>query len=111
MKRRASSLAIGSRFLQPAVSIITVYYNTPDDLLALAGSMKRHLQSVPYEWIVVDNASSVDLSGKIPEAIYLRLPENRGFGYGCNRGAERATAPALFLVNPDCEFVEDCVTP
>jgi GT2 family glycosyltransferase len=95
--------------LPPAVSIITVYYNNPDDMLRLAASMKRHLQAVSYEWIIADNNSTRNLSSELSDAIYIRLPENLGFGAACNRAAERATAPALFFVNPDCEFVENCI--
>ncbi len=94
----------------PAVSIITVYYNSPQDIMNLAASMKNHLQAVQYEWIVVDNNSRMNLSSKL-ECTYLRQDLNAGFGAACNVGAQHAKADALFFVNPDCEFIEDCVTP
>lgn len=97
--------------MPPAVSLITVYYNTPEDLLRLSRSLEKQIPRGLYEWIVVDNASEVNLSSALPDAVYLRLESNPGFGAACNRAAAVATAPALFLVNPDCEFVEDCVTP
>lgn len=97
--------------MPPAVSIITVYYNTPGDLLRLHASIQKHLQQKQYEFIVVDNASDKNLSSELPGVIYLRQEINGGFGRGCNRGAEKSAAPALFFVNPDCVFVEDCVTP
>lgn len=97
--------------MPPAVSLITVYYNTPEDLLRLAHSIRRYMKPEQCEFLVVDNASQEDLRSQLPDAVYLRQESNGGFGRGCNRGAERASAPALFFVNPDCELVEDCVTP
>ena len=97
--------------MPPEVSIITVYYNTPDDLRKLSDSMKSHLPANLYEWIVADNNSVENLSAELPGATYLRLPENHGFGRANNLAAEKAKAPCLFFVNPDCEFIEDCVTP
>jgi len=97
--------------LPPEVSIITVYYNTPDDLRKLSDSMKTHLPADVYEWIVADNNSAEDMSAKLPSANYLRFSENYGFGKANNLAAEKATAPYLFFVNPDCEFVENCIPP
>lgn len=97
--------------MPPAASLITVYYNTPEDLLRLDASIRRFLKPGQFEFIVVDNASQENLSERLPGALYLRQESNGGFGKACNRGAEKASAPALFFVNPDCELVEDCVTP
>lgn len=92
-------------------SIITVYYNTPDELLKLGASLQKFLEPSSYEWIIADNQSQVDLSEQIANAKYLRLTENFGFGKACNLAAKEARAPHLFFLNPDCELTEDCVTP
>jgi GT2 family glycosyltransferase len=73
--------------------------------------MQRHLGSVAYEWIVADNQSEQDLSAQLTDCRYVRLSKNFGFGTACNRAAEKSEAPVLFFVNPDCELVNDCVTP
>ena len=73
--------------------------------------MLAFLKADSYQWIVVDNGSELDLSAQLPQAVYLRMRENLGFGRANNWGAEKATTPYLFFVNPDCEFVGDCVTP
>ncbi|HSE41684.1 MAG TPA: glycosyltransferase family 2 protein [Acidobacteriota bacterium] len=96
--------------MNPAVSIITVYYNDPEQIKKLAASMKRNLKKDQYEWIVVDNNSTVELSSKL-ECIYLRQNINKGFGAACNLGAEHAKSEIFFFVNPDCEFIEDCISP
>ena len=104
-------LPTGSSLLPPAVSIITVYYNTPEDLLRLSRSAGQHLDPGSYEMIVADNHSEQNLSSEFSAASYLRFPENFGFGRACNLAAEKASAPILFFVNPDCEFIENCLIP
>jgi GT2 family glycosyltransferase len=94
--------------LPAPVSIITVYHNTPDEVLKLHASVRRFL-SPECEFIVADNDAGIDLREKLPGAAYLRLSGNLGFGGANNAAVGRATAPVLFFVNPDCEFVDDCV--
>jgi GT2 family glycosyltransferase len=97
--------------LPPEVSIITVYYNSPEEILALHQSMQKHLPPGQWEWIVADNNSREDLSERLQEADYLRFPENYGFAKANNKAAEKASAPYLFFVNPDCVLVENCLPP
>jgi GT2 family glycosyltransferase len=97
--------------LPAEVSIITVYYNSPEDILALHRSMREHLASHAYEWIVADNASHQNLADTLTGATYLRLSENVGFARANNFAVEKSTTPYLFFVNPDCEFVENCLPP
>ena len=101
----------GSRSLPPEVSIITVYYNSPEDILALHRSMQEHLPAQEFEWIVADNSSQENLADRLTGSVYLRLPENYGFAKANNLAVERATAPHLLFVNPDCLFVENCLPP
>ena len=97
--------------MPPEVSLVTVYYNSPEEILALHQSMQIHLKPGKWEWIVADNNSRVDLSVRLPGTIYLRFPENYGFAKANNKAAEKASAPSLFFVNPDCVFVENCLPP
>ena len=97
--------------MPPDVSIITIYFNTPEDLLRLHNSASKFLDPSKYEFIVADNHSDRDVSSELPGTVYLRLPQNFGFARASNLAAERAKAPYLFFVNPDCEFVEDCMSP
>jgi GT2 family glycosyltransferase len=96
--------------LIPAVSIITVYYNGPEEIMKLAESLMKYLKPDQYEWIVVDNNSKINLSSKL-DCVYIRRDVNAGFGAACNIGAQHAKADALFFVNPDCQFIEDSLTP
>jgi GT2 family glycosyltransferase len=102
---------IGSACLPPAVSIITVYYNTPADLLKLHESIKALLPAEEYEWIVADNHSFEDLSAVLAGVKYLRFTENFGFGKANNLAAGKASAPYLFFLNPDCILIENPLPP
>jgi hypothetical protein len=97
--------------LSIVASIITVYYDTPEEIKKLSASLQNFLEPSSYEWIIADNHSQQDLSGQIANAKYLRMAENFGFGKACNIAAREATAPYLFFLNPDCELTQDCVTP
>lgn len=78
--------------------------------MKLSTSVKSFLPRDLYEWIVVDNNSNVNLSTQ-HDCIYLLQSENLGFGAGCNAGAKAAKGEHLFFVNPDCEFIENCIPP
>lgn len=78
--------------------------------MKLSTSVKSFLPRDQYEWIVVDNNSNVNVSSQ-HDCIYLLQSENLGFGAGCNAGAKAAKGEHLFFVNPDCEFIENCIPP
>lgn len=102
---------LGALSLAPIASIITVYYNTPAELIRLGATMRKVLPQNLYEWIIVDNHSGKNLSSELPDATYFTMDENLGFGKACNRGAEVAVGRFFFFVNPDCEIIGDCLTP
>jgi N-acetylglucosaminyl-diphospho-decaprenol L-rhamnosyltransferase len=61
--------------------------------------------------IVVDNASrdrSVE-SVRGLRLTMLALDDNRGFAYGCNRGWQSGSAPAVLFLNPDARIGPDAV--
>jgi hypothetical protein len=93
------------------VSIVLVNYNGAHVVIDCLHSVMAMLQTVPYEVIVVDNAStdhSVDLiAEKFPTVKLLRQPENRGFGAGNNVGANAAIGDYLFLLNTDTILTGD----
>ena len=89
-------------------SVITVTYNSGDDVAGM-------LQSLPpdVEAVVVDNSSS-DGSPEIartarPGTVVVTLPNNRGFGHGCNVGAGVASGDVLIFLNPDGRVVDDAL--
>lgn len=100
--------------LDPEVSIVVVAYNSakvlPECLLSIS---RQHYAS--HEVIVVDNASQ-DNSSQIarevfPSARTIRLPENLGYGAGCNAGAAIARGRYLIFLNPDTVVESNWIEP
>lgn len=88
------------------VTIISVAHNSNDVLPEM-------LASIPVDTpiFVVDNATK-DLDGlrKICatyDVTVIENGENKGFGFACNRGAEKATTEFLFFLNPDASVASD----
>lgn len=91
------------------VSVIIVNYNRLD-------LTRRSIESVvkyapDCEIILVDNNSTESgiekLSEKFSQIKIIRLPQNYGFGYGNNRGADIASGEYLLFLNNDAFFVEN----
>lgn len=98
--------------MNPILSIVYVYYNTPYEIKKSIESLKRTLQTKSYEIIIIDNASLKNL----PQDIYklsniniIRNKKNYGYGKGLNQGCRIAKGKYLLLVNPDVEFTEDSI--
>ncbi len=99
-------LSAQDRITSPVFSVVLVTYNSAD-------VVAEAIASVPpgNQVIVVDNASS-DRSADIAQAAgatVLRLPQNLGFGTGCNRGSAVATSEKLLFLNPDATLAPDAL--
>jgi len=94
----------------PELSIITINYNGMKDTDELIESLREHL-SIPYEIIVIDNASKVNeaalLQQKYPHIISIRSELNLGFSGGNNLGISKAKGKYIFLLNNDTLIEED----
>ncbi len=89
---------------QPLVSVIVV---TLDNINLLKKCMES-LDGQSYkniEVIVVDNGSTDNIKSLLdwdfPEAVYIRLPENRGFAGGNNAGFAKTRGQYVALINND----------
>lgn len=98
--------------MKPALSIVYVYYNTPEEIKSSIKSLASALRKISYEIIIVDNASVKNL----PQDIYklsnthiIRNKRNSGYGKGLNQGSRVALGKYLLLVNPDVEFTENSI--
>ncbi|MDR1761230.1 MAG: glycosyltransferase family 2 protein [Bacteroidales bacterium] len=88
------------------VSIIIVNYNTISLLCDAIDSILEKTTNIFYEIIVVDNNSVDNSANIIPQkyddrVVYLKLPDNIGFGKANNEGIKIAKGNKLFLLNPD----------
>jgi GT2 family glycosyltransferase len=87
----------------PEVSVVLVTYNawewTERALRALVSTTE-----VPYELVVVDNASTDETRPRLAQVENARVVHedvNRGFGVAANLGAIMARAPRVLLLNSD----------
>ncbi|MEJ3747177.1 glycosyltransferase family 2 protein [Actinomycetes bacterium KLBMP 9797] len=99
--------------MTPLVSVIVVSYNTRELTLRGLRALDGAGTTVPYEVILVDNASEDGSANAVEDAglaaTVLRLPRNVGFARAVNAGAARARGQYLMLLNPDAAPVGDVI--
>jgi GT2 family glycosyltransferase len=87
------------------VSVIIVNYNGLKYLDDCFISIKKNLQNISYEIIVVDNLSTDEsvefIKKKYPEVILIESTINLGFGQGNNLGVKHAKGKLVLLLNND----------
>lgn len=93
---------------RPAVSVIVVTYDNLVLSRMAIESVLANSGDVPYELVVVDNASTDGtteylsvLAARNRHVRVLRNPENRGFAAANNQGIEAARGDHLVLLNND----------
>ncbi|MEK7450741.1 MAG: glycosyltransferase [Patescibacteria group bacterium] len=94
------------------LSVIYVYYNTPEELQLSIKSLERACVKIPYEVIIVNNNSQKGIPKKIYDKSNITIinnDTNYGYGKGLNQGAGIAKGEYLLLVNPDVEFTENSI--
>jgi len=96
----------------PVVSFITVNYNQTELTLELIESIYKYTK-IPFEIIVVDNASKVSPKSKInriyPDVRVIVSGVNRGFAGGNNLGVEVSSGQFLFFINNDAVITEGAI--
>lgn len=92
------------------LTILIVSYNTRDRLRCCLRSIEVHSPSIPYEVIVVDNASpdgSADqVATEFPKVRLIRSDSNDGYGVAINRGVLEARGSTFLFLNPDMEVCQ-----
>jgi len=83
------------------ISLIVVTYNSAHLLPAFATALATDTLAPAYELIIVDNASHDAPWQVLPDATWVQLPSNVGFGTACNRGVVHATGDYFVFLNPD----------
>jgi GT2 family glycosyltransferase len=118
MHNKDTTLAMS--ITQPTVAIITVTFNSSDFIDNYLRAISPFLTDSPHTLIIVDNASTDDTvmliqdyrhEHELEENIHIiTLPENVGFGRGCNRGinaTHKIDVSHLWFLNPDTEVLPD----
>lgn len=96
------------------LSIIIVNYNVKHFLEQCLCSVRKAIDGLSAEVIVIDNCS-VDhsleyLRPRFPEVQFIANTENAGFAKACNQGLAIATGRYILFLNPDTLVPEDCFT-
>ncbi|MBN1894459.1 glycosyltransferase [bacterium] len=94
-----------------ALSVILVNYNVKRYLEQALLSIRKALEGISSEVIVVDNASSDGsvsmLRARFPDVILIENRENAGFARANNQALKRASGKTVCLINPDTLVRED----
>lgn len=105
LRRRAG---LSAPWTPPRVSIVVLAYNEADFTRQCLASVRRHTR-VPYELIVIDNASTdgtAEYLVTLEDTLVLTNPENLGYAKGCNQGIAAARAQDVVLLNNDTIVTE-----
>lgn len=106
---------------KPILSVIIVNWNTADMTIDCIKSIyaDKGLKNIPFEIILVDNASSDDSVAKINKLIKsakldnLKLlvnTDNLGFGKANNQGVKISTGNFLLLLNTDTIILHSAIS-
>ena len=95
------------------VSVIVVSWNAKSYVQECIASVTRSALSVPFEVIVIDNASNdgtPDMVRRLfPRVCLITNEENLGFAKANNQGLQTATGKYLCLVNSDVNVPPECL--
>ncbi len=92
------------------LSVITITYNSKDQIAEQIRSVVLASEGIASEQIVIDNASAdgtVDcIREQFPHVRIIPNSANRGFGKANNQGIEYAAGEFLLFLNPDMRLQE-----
>ncbi|MGH7996968.1 MAG: glycosyltransferase family 2 protein [Opitutaceae bacterium] len=95
----------------PEISLVVVNWNSTAFLRGCLASVHRQCRRISLEIIVVDSGSYDGcgdmLVAEFPEAKFLQLSENVGFGRANDIGVGQAHGEFVWFLNPDTELVCD----
>ncbi len=92
---------------EPVVSIVVITWNSNSWIANCLEGVQEAVGRLPYQVVVLDNASSDGTSTTLREfesgpVRVMRSEINLGFAAGVNRAVAEARGKYIFLLNPDC---------
>ncbi|HEY1976336.1 MAG TPA: glycosyltransferase family 2 protein [Candidatus Baltobacteraceae bacterium] len=100
--------------MQPQLSVVVPVYNNWWMTARLLAELDRLRDAVPFETVVVDNASTDETQTEIARYAwvrYVRNATNLNFAGACNAGARAAQAPLTLFLNNDAYPLGDALSP
>jgi len=98
----------------PRVTFVLVSYGGRDLVVRCLDLLRAHTPQ-PYRVIVVDSCSPDGtgewLAANLTGATVLLMPDNLGFGAGCNLGVGRADTEFVCFLNADVEVTDGWLAP
>lgn len=95
------------------LSVIIVNYNVKHFLEQCLCSVRRAVDGLRAEIIVIDNHSEDNslsyLQPRFPDVQFLVNKENLGFSRACNQGWKLSKGKFILFLNPDVMVPEDCI--
>jgi len=95
------------------ISIICVNWNSVDYLRECISSIYENTRDIPFEVIVVDNASPQggveSLQNDFPEIAIVKSERNLGFAGANNVGFEKSRGDYVLFLNPDTRLVGSAI--
>lgn len=93
------------------LSVVVTNYNTTALTVRCIDGIRRHLPRQPAEIIVVDDASSENVSGEFSDGVTVVTNEtNQGYVRSVNIGVARATQDLVLLLDSDATPLDDVGT-
>ncbi|WP_110367845.1 MULTISPECIES: glycosyltransferase family 2 protein [unclassified Chryseobacterium] len=90
------------------LSVIIVNYNVTQLLRSCLLSLRKYIQDIEYEVMMIDNASTDsswgDLIPEFPEVHFISSETNGGFSKANNQAVQTAKGEYILLLNPDTEL-------
>jgi GT2 family glycosyltransferase len=95
------------------VSVVIINFNTFQLTCNCISSVFQHTSGVPFEIILVDNASTEcdprRFKEQFPSIKLIQSPINEGFAKGNNLGIAEAEGEVVLLLNSDTYFTENSI--
>lgn len=95
------------------ISIIIVSYNSSDMLMLTLASVRRSIDGVKAEVIVVDNDSTDGTAERVrveaPWVLFIGMGRNAGFSAANNVGMEQSRGRIVLILNPDTILTRDTI--
>jgi len=99
--------------MKPDVSVIIVTYRSEKHIKPLLDSLKKgggklNLQTIIVDNYGQDNALKIAKDHSLKPAVF-QSSTNQGFARGVNQALKHVQGKYVFLINPDCRLVGNCL--